>query len=177
VVRRLTLASDIRTVSFPTGTIQAAQLVALVCGAAAHAGVQLPPWIGSVSMNQVAPVARDPSALHDLVVGKDLAGLYVYGINSLKTVDPPLSQVAIDKTVDLSIDEEARSLKVVLERHTFAIDLARTGTAVLLSAALPWSPSDGTAMPTIRFIFSDGSGMDLREPAKTKRITITIGRN
>lgn len=127
-------------------------------------------------MDKTPPVAKSSAALQEHLVDKELAGLHVYGINSLKTIDPPLSDLANDRVVNVVVDEQRRHVEIELVRHVIAIDLARTGTAVLLATTKPWTPADGAAMPTARFILRDGTGVDLREPAKTKRITVTVAR-
>jgi hypothetical protein len=128
-------------------------------------------------MSQAVPIAKNLEDLRYHLMGKKVAALHVYGINSLKTVDPPLVELADEEVVDVIASEQERQLDVVLVHHTVAIDLARTGSAVPVLAAAPWALSDGTVMPTARFIFRDGTGVDLREPAKTKRVTVTIRRN
>lgn len=52
--------------------------------------------------------------------------------------------------------------------------MARTGIVVALQKALAWKASEKSPMPTARVLFSDGSALDFKEPAKTKRITFTI---
>jgi hypothetical protein len=123
---------------------------------------------------QYAPIAPNLGALRTHIDGKTIAFVQVCGINSLKTVDPPLPALAGDVVVDLVTDEQARSLHVVLGNHVLILDLARTGTATTLQSATTWSPTDGQPMPTVRIGFTDHTGLDLKEPAKTKRITLTI---
>ncbi|WP_326561223.1 hypothetical protein [Micromonospora sp. NBC_01796] len=80
-----------------------------------------------------------------------------------------------EQIVDLVVKADARQLTIVSDAHTIEIDLAWTGTVIpLRKDVAPWRLSDGIAMPTVRLVFDDGTGIDFREPAKTKRITVSV---
>jgi hypothetical protein len=125
-------------------------------------------------MGQSSPVAPDLKALRDHLVGKEVSALHIYGINSLKSVDPRPDQLTGDVIRDIRGAMDDRGLEISLGRHTIAIDLARTGTIVLLSKAQPWTASRGSGPPTACLILTDGTGIEFKEPARTKRITFSI---
>ncbi len=127
-------------------------------------------------MRQQPPAATDLKVLRDHVVGKEVSALQVYGVNSLKSVDPSPEHLAGDVISDIRAAADGRGLEIALARHAVDIDLARTGTVVLLSDARPWAPSGRSNPPTARLILADGSGMEFKEPARTKRITFSIRR-
>jgi hypothetical protein len=110
-------------------------------------------------------------------LGKKVASIQVLGINSLKTLQPPLESVNGQAMADLVIDESVRKIDVVLERYVIVVDMARTGTVVAIQRAAAWQPSDKGPMPTARILFSDGSALDFKEPAKTKRVHFTVRTN
>lgn len=103
--------------------------------------------------------------------GKQIEGLQVLGINSLKSVTP-----AVGDLVGLRVTEtHVADRKVTIQTSQFEIkiDLQRTGRLVWLGRAEPYKLGHG-AMPTARLLLSDGAGIDLTEPAKTKRITVSL---
>jgi hypothetical protein len=120
------------------------------------------------------PVADDVKALRGSVAGKRVASVQILGINSLKSLHPPIESVSGQRVTEILIDESRRKIDLVLERHIILVDMARTGTVVILKQALIWQPSDKSRMPTARIVFSDGSALDFKEPAKTKRISLTV---
>ncbi|GAB1688647.1 hypothetical protein [Krasilnikovia sp. M28-CT-15] len=125
-------------------------------------------------MSSPKPVAIDAEALRGSLTGKRVASAQILGINSLKSLHPPLESVSDQRIVDVIVDENTRRIEIVLERNVIAADMARTGTVVILAQALAWKPADNSPMPTARIIFSDGSALDFKEPAKTKRISFTV---
>jgi hypothetical protein len=100
--------------------------------------------------------------------------MQILGINSLKSLQPPLESMTDQRITGLALDEGTRKIKLVLEQHIILVDMARTGIVVTLNKSLAWQASDRTPMPTARVLFSDGSALDFKEPAKTKRISFTI---
>lgn len=125
-------------------------------------------------MTRPVPVARDVAEIRRNISGKRLADFQIYGINSLKTLLPAPHQVVGEQVVELAVNPDLRQLTIISDTHTVDVDLARTGTISFLEKIGPWRVSDGGAMPTARMIFDDGSGIDFREPAKTKRITFVV---
>lgn len=123
-----------------------------------------------------APISQDGQAVRDRVAGKKIGSFQVYGINSLKTLDPPLDALIGEEVVDLLAQSDGRRVELVCHDHTIEIDLARTGRLAVVGEARAWSPTDGGPMPTGRLIFDDGTGLDFKEPAKTKRITFAVRR-
>ncbi len=119
----------------------------------------------------------DTQALLIQLAGKQVAALQVYGVNSLKTLDPPLADLAGDVIAGVQPGSgDGRRLDLILDRHVVKVDLARTGVAVFLPSAQPWTPSGRSNPPTGRLILTDGSGVDFKEPARTKRITFSVRR-
>jgi hypothetical protein len=123
-----------------------------------------------------APVSQDVQQVRERVAGRKIASFRVYGVNSLKTLDPPIDDLVGDEVVDLVPQEGTSRVEMICRDHNVDIDLARTGRLTTLPDAGPWSPSNGGPMPTARVIFDDGSGLDFREPAKTKRIAFSLRR-
>jgi hypothetical protein len=113
----------------------------------------------------------DPD-LSDRLVGTSLRALQVLGINTLKTVQPPTNAVLGEKVI--AVDVAGRQVHISTAEHRLVIDLARTGRISYLDVAEPWSPADRTQAPTIRLLLDNGGGIDFSEPAKTKRITLSI---
>lgn len=107
------------------------------------------------------------------LMGQKISVLQVLGINSLKTMLPPLEALAGE--VVTAADVVDRTLRVDTASHVISFDLQRTGRVVLLESAEPYRFVAGVNRPTARLLMADGSGLDLVEPAKTKRITVTIG--
>ena len=58
-------------------------------------------------------------------------------------------------------------------RHPALIDLQRVDTAEYVAVLDGWTFGAGP-QPTVRLLFADGSGIDLKEPSKTKRITARL---
>jgi hypothetical protein len=125
-------------------------------------------------VSQSTPIARDVQSLPDHLLGKKVEFIQICGINSLKTLQPAPDALIGDQVTDVVVNEEARQLHLVCDKHTIVVDLARTGTVHNLERATRWSIAGGSPMPTARILFDDETAVDFREPAKTKRITIAI---
>lgn len=117
--------------------------------------------------------AAEIQHLLEPLMGQKISVLQVLGINSLKTMLPPLEALAGE--VVTAADVVDRTLRVDTTSHVISFDLQRTGRVVLLESAEPYRFVAGANRPTARLLMADGSGLDLVEPAKTKRITVTIG--
>jgi len=102
----------------------------------------------------------------------EIAGLQVFGVNSLKSFTP--SPEGLVGQVVASVDHSDRTFTIRTRDFTIMCDLQRTGRVVWLDAAAPYATTAATVRPTIRLIFKDGTGIDLTEPAKTKRISVTL---
>lgn len=103
--------------------------------------------------------------------GKQIASLQVLGINSLKSVTP-----AVGDLVGLGVTKTHvadREVTITTSQFEVVIDLQRTGRLVWLEFAEPYQLGHGPT-PTARLLVSDGTGVDLTEPAKTKRITVSL---
>ncbi|WP_147376327.1 hypothetical protein [Micromonospora radicis] len=123
-----------------------------------------------------ALASQEVNMAREWVAGKKIESFRVYGVNSLKTLAPSLDDLVGDQIVDLVAQDDARRVDVVCRDHVIAVDLERTGKLAALREAAAWSPAAGTPMPTGRMTFEDGTGLDFREPAKTKRITFAVRR-
>jgi hypothetical protein len=100
-------------------------------------------------------------------VGRTLRALEVYGINSLKTQEPPLSSLAaIEFSGGTVLTLKAGGRDVI-------VDLQRVAIAEAHPELDSWRFGQGP-QPTVRLLFSDGSGLDLKEPSKTKRISVRL---
>lgn len=104
--------------------------------------------------------------------GHEIAALQVLGINTLKSVSP-LPEALVGETVTGS-EVAGRTFRIVTAHYEVTIDLQRTGKVVWLDTAQPYGLVPGSARPTARLLLAGGIGFDLTEPAKTKRITVTL---
>jgi hypothetical protein len=104
--------------------------------------------------------------------GEEIAAFQVLGINSLKSMSPPPD--ALEGEIVESVRVSDRQLSVSTVGHTIDVDLQRTGKLVWLKEAGPYVFSVSGSRPTVRLVFAGGHGLDLTEPTKTKRITVTI---
>jgi len=122
------------------------------------------------------PPTQTPREIDDLLaerlIGRSIQQLQVLGVNSLKTIAPSAADL---------VGEEVRSARCV-ERviaisttaYEIRIDLQRTGRVTSLRGADPWRLSSGVPLPTVRLLLNDVTGLDFTEPAKTKRITVSL---
>lgn len=106
------------------------------------------------------------------LAGQEIAVLQVLGINSLKSFSPMPSALTGD-TIESSAVVD-RLFTVITTGHQVKVDLQRTGRVVWLPRTEPYVMSAGTSRPTLRLVLASGQGLDLTEPAKTKRIAVTI---
>jgi hypothetical protein len=104
--------------------------------------------------------------------GQQIATFQVLGINSLKSMSPMPDALAGDAIESTNVQD--RLFSITTTNHQVVFDLQRTGKIVWLPNAAPYVLTAGSARPTIRLVLADGQGLDLTEPAKTKRITVTI---
>jgi hypothetical protein len=101
---------------------------------------------------------------------KRIALFQVLGINSLKSLTPPLDALVGEAIEGSEVAD--RMLTLHTSGHLVTVDLQRTGKVVWLASSEPFRPAVGP-MPTVRLITEDGT-VDLTEPAKTKRITVVV---
>jgi hypothetical protein len=104
--------------------------------------------------------------------GREIAGLQVLGINSLKSLSPIPD--AVTGEVVTASEIANRTVTIRTASHSIAFDLQRNGRLVWLDSAAPCRLVTGASRPTVRLLLADGCGLDLTEPAKTKRITVTL---
>ena len=122
------------------------------------------------------PSVQSPSEINDLLaeqlVGRSIRQLQVLGINSLKTISPPAEELVGEHVISVRCEERI----VVISTTAFEIrvDLQRTGRVMWLARAEAWQLSSGIPLPTTRLLLDDGSGLDFTEPAKTKRIAVSL---
>lgn len=125
----------------------------------------------------VVPLIRDQlevlRVLESGVVGKEIVLLEILGINALKTVAPAPSAVAGESVVGLRFDGGGR-LQLECRQLMIEVDFARTGGIEVSKSLSPWRPEGTRIPPTGRLLLVDGSGVDFKEPGRTKRITFAI---
>ncbi|SOE65834.1 hypothetical protein SAMN05446589_2760 [Streptomyces sp. OV198] len=110
--------------------------------------------------------------LLERLTGQKIAALQVLGINSLKTFSPPPEALMGEAVTAVSVLD--RTVSIDTDSHVISFDLQRTGRVVPLENAEAYASVAGVNRPTVRLLMADGSGLDLSEPARTKRITVTI---
>lgn len=117
------------------------------------------------------PSPSDLEALKRLV-GEQIDQVQVLSANALKTVFPPLATLCNQRVLEAGFSD-SRRISLVTSAATIGINLERTGRASWHESASPWTPGQPAA-PTIRILTLGGSALDLTEPARTKRITISL---
>lgn len=125
-------------------------------------------------------LVRSPQAVLDLVraeaIGHVVNVLEVYGINSLKSVVPPISEVR-GRSVDAAhFDSEARLVLLLAGDLVLRINLERTGGLTVVRTTQVWTPGATGTPPTARLLLQTGRGLDFREPGRTKRITFDLAQ-
>jgi len=105
------------------------------------------------------------------LVGDSVAELQVLGVNSLKSVTPSPSDLVGSEITAVAVAE--RIVSVEMGSFTATVDLQRTGRLQWLNRAEP-ARFGRPALPTLRLLLASGAGLDFSEPAKTKRIAVTI---
>jgi hypothetical protein len=105
------------------------------------------------------------------LLGESVAQLQVLGVNSLKSVTPPLSDLVGLEITAVSVSE--RLVTIGMGSCIATIDLQRTGRLQWLDHAEP-AQIGRPSLPTLRLLLQSGAGLDFSEPAKTKRIAVTI---
>lgn len=122
------------------------------------------------------PSVQLPSEIDDLLtgqlVGRSIRQLQVLGVNSLKTVTPPADALVGEQVRSARCEE--RVIAIATAGYEIQIDLQRTGRVTWLKNADTWQLSSGVPLPTVRILLDDGTGLDFTEPAKTKRITVSL---
>lgn len=120
--------------------------------------------------SQNPQTSDDISAILARLHWRTVSLLQVLGINSLKSVTPPLEDLVGEGIEGSDVDDRIVTLHTA--RYSVVFDLQRTGKVVWLHSAEPYRLAPG-AMPTVRLI-TDGGAIDLTEPAKSKRITVVL---
>lgn len=131
----------------------------------------------SLAMMLSMAAVQTPDEIHSVLArvhGQAISRLQVLGINSLKSIDP-LPDALVGATI-IGSNVFERTFCVITDAFEVNIDLQRTGKIVWLDSAEPYQQSAGAARPTVRLVLQGGNGIDLTEPAKTKRITVSLSR-
>jgi hypothetical protein len=122
------------------------------------------------------PYLQPPHEIDELLavhlVGRSIRQFQVLGVNSLKTIMPH-PDVLVGAEVRRA-HCTGRIITISTAGHEIRIDLQRTGRVSWLSKADAWQVSSRTPLPSARLLLDDGTGLDLTEPAKTKRITVSL---
>ena len=137
---------------------------------------RLPAVESARRQNVLMPSVQSPREIDDLLavqlVGRSIGQMQVLGVNSLKTITPSPDALAGEQVQ--SARSEERVIVISTTGYEIRVDLQRTGRVTWLKSAQPWLVSSGTPLPTIRLLLDDGTGLDFTEPAKTKRVTVTL---
>jgi hypothetical protein len=122
------------------------------------------------------PTVQSPREIDDLLagqlIGRSIRQLQVLGVNSLKTVLPSADDLIGEHVRSARCQE--RVVAISTTAYEIRVDLQRTGRVTWLENADAWKLSSGTPLPTIRLLLDDGSGLDFTEPAKTKRVAVSL---
>jgi hypothetical protein len=122
------------------------------------------------------PAVQSPREIDDLLtgqlVGRSIRQLQVLGVNSLKTLTPPADALVGERVRGARCED--RVIGISTAAFEIRIDLQRTGRVTWLKSADAWRLSSGVPLPSARLLLDDGTGLDFTEPAKTKRITVTL---
>jgi hypothetical protein len=122
------------------------------------------------------PSVQSPREIDELLahqlVGRSIRQLQVLGVNSLKTVTPHPDALIGEQVRSAHCEE--RIVVISTAAHNVRIDLQRTGHVSWLSSADAWQVSSGMPLPSVRLLLDDGTGLDLTEPARTKRISVSL---
>ena len=122
------------------------------------------------------PSVQTPREIDDLLaeqlIGRSIRQLQVLGVNSLKTVMPSTAELVGEQVVSTRC--EGRVIAVSTAAYEIRVDLQRTGRVTWLVGADVWQVSSSAPLPTVRLLLDDGTGLDFTEPAKTKRITVSL---
>jgi hypothetical protein len=122
------------------------------------------------------PSVQSPGEINDLLaaqlVGRSIRQLQVLGINSLKTISPSADKLVGEQVHDARCEE--RIIDISTTGYEIRVDLQRTGRVTWLQTAVAWQMSSGVPLPTVRLLLDDGSGLDFTEPAKTKRVALSL---
>jgi len=101
-----------------------------------------------------------------------IRAVQVLGINSLKSISPLPEDLIGARVTRTAVDD--RILTIDADAFRISVDLQRTGRLVWLPSADAYRAIAGDSRPTLRLLLASGAGLDLTEPAKTKRITVTL---
>jgi len=122
------------------------------------------------------PSVQSPSEINDLLatqlVGRSIRQLQVLGVNSLKTISPSADELVGEQVNGARCEE--RIVGISTSCYEIRVDLQRTGRVTWLESAVAWQMSSGVPLPTVRLLLDDGSGLDFTEPAKTKRVAVSL---
>lgn len=105
------------------------------------------------------------------LIGESVSQFEVFGVNSLKSVLPTPEDLVGCTITAVSADD--RNLTITLGDVSAAVDLQRTGRLVWLDAATSARVGQRN-VPTLRLVLGSGSALDFTEPARTKRISVTL---
>jgi hypothetical protein len=114
-----------------------------------------------------------PASLQQVLIGRRVELFEVYGINSLKTTSPPLSNVAGTTIKSVELSDDRRILSIATSTATITINLERVGYWSLEPGMKGWAVGDGPA-PTARLVLDGSEVLNFAEPNKTKRITVRL---
>jgi hypothetical protein len=115
--------------------------------------------------------SEDLLSVLNRLVGESVAQLQVLGINSLKSFAPSPSDLVGSEITGVEVAD--RIVTLAMGAFAATVDLQRTGRLDWLDHAEP-AQIGRPSLPTIRLLLRSGAGLDFSEPAKTKRIAVTL---
>lgn len=107
------------------------------------------------------------------VVDRTVERLEIFGVNSLKTLTPAPSSAEGAMVLSVGYTDEGR-LNLVCDRLVIEVDFARTGGIEVSESLEPWRADGRSIPPTGRLLLAGGSGVDFKEPGRTKRIAFAL---
>lgn len=122
------------------------------------------------------PKARTPEDIARLVTehlaGRVIEAFQVFGVNSLKTMDPSPTALRGECIRNVKSTSES-TFTLVTDSIAVDVDLQRTGELRWSDELISWSFGQ-PSMPTAQLRLRGGGGVNFAEPTKTRRITFRI---
>jgi hypothetical protein len=129
-------------------------------------------WCAKIATMAALQTTAELQDLLGRLDGREIAGLQVLAINSLKSLSPAPDALAGETVTRTEVSDRIITIRTTHLQVT--IDLQRTARLVWLADAQPYILVAGSSRPTARLLLADGQGLDLTEPAKSKRIAVRI---
>lgn len=115
--------------------------------------------------------AQEILSILQQIVGESISQIQVLGVNSLKSITPTPQDFVGSKVTKVHAAE--RSIRIEVGDLSVNLNLQRTGKLIWLESAEP-AQIGRPGLPTIRILLGSGPALDFTEPARTKRISVTL---